>query len=485
MPASRHSYDAGMPRSWRFLAFGTAVGVVAVVAAFTLPRLLGPAAEGPATSSAAERAGPPPSTPVEVTSQPAPTTTTAPTPTTTVPPTTTTTTLAPDSAVLAGMSLEQKVGQVFMVEVHGVSATAPSAASRRANERAYGVETAAEVVTAHHVGGVIYFGRNVANPEQVAAMSAALQQAAGDGSGVGLLIATDQEGGRVNRVREPATVFPAARVFGDIARADLTESAARVSAIELRAMGINQVLAPVADVAAGRSGVIGERAFGADPALVAEQVAAAVRGYDAGRVAATPKHFPGHGGTRADSHVTLPVLGADAESWAASDLRPFAGAVAAGAPAVMVGHLALPAIDPSGAPATLSRPLITGELRGRLGFDGVVITDSLSMEGVRAAASDGEVAVQALAAGADLLLMPFDFDTAYEAVLTASRSDPAFAARLDEAVARVLGMKQALGVLEPPAYDPVAVSELVAAPAHRAVLDEVRAAATTVPSQAP
>lgn len=250
-------------------------------------------------------------------------------------------------------------------------------------------------------------------------------------------------------------------------------------------MGINQVLAPVADVAASRSGVIGDRAYGGDPGLVAEQVAAAVRGYGAGGVAATAKHFPGHGGTAADSHVTLPVLTADAAGWAASDLLPFAGAVAAGAPVVMVGHLALPAIDPSGAPATLSHRLVAGQLRGALGFDGVVVTDSLSMEGVRSAAGDAAISVQALAAGADILLMPFDFGAAYDAVLEAARTDPAFATRLDDAVARVLRLKLALGALEPPLYDPAAVADRVGVPAHRAVLEEVLAAAAGQPLSPP
>ncbi len=395
---------------------------------------------------------------------------------------TTTTTTVPSpqaevAAVLAGMSLEQKVAQVFMVEVHGTSATVPAASARRANLRAFGVETASEVVASHGVGGVIYFGHNIAGPEQVAAMSAALQQAAAAGPGVGLLISTDQEGGRVNRIGQPVTVFPSARVFGEIVDAALTERAARVSAVELRAMGINQVLAPVADVAAFQTGVIGDRAYGSDPAAVAEQAAAAVRGYLAGGVAPTVKHFPGHGGTAADSHVTLPVLDVDAATWAATALPPFVRAVEAGVPVVMVGHLALPAVDPTGVPATLSRPLVDEQLRDGLDFDGVVITDSLSMEGVRAAAADGTVAVQALTAGADVLLMPFDYSAAYGAVLGTAQQDPAFAARLDEAVTRVLLLKRGFGVLDPPPYDPAAVAENVGVPDHRAVLDEVLVAA--------
>ncbi len=474
-----------MPRPGGWLALAAALGLVAAIAAgvaFTRR-------DGGTSSSGAGAATPAPSTPAlssPASSVVVSTTMTRPPPTTSSPTSSSTSTSAPTSttttvpspqaevaAVLAGMTLEQKVAQVFMVEVHGTSATVPAASARRANLGAFGVETASEVVASHGVGGVIYFGHNVEGPEQVAAMSAALQQAAAAGPGVGLLISTDQEGGRVNRIGQPATVFPSARVFGEIGDPALTERAARVSAIELRAMGVNQVLAPVADVAAFRAGVIGDRAYGSDPSLVAEQTAAAVQGYLAGGVAPTVKHFPGHGGTAADSHVTLPVLDADAATWAAIALPPFASAVEAGVPVVMVGHLALPAVDRSGLPATLSAPLVAEQLRSRLDFDGVVITDSLSMEGVRSAAGDGAVAVRALAAGADVLLMPFDFTAAYQAVLGEAQQDPALAARLDEAVTRVLLLKRGLGVLDPPPYDPAAVAENVGVPDHRAVLDEV------------
>ncbi len=190
--------------------------------------------------------------------------------------------------------------------------------------------------------------------------------------------------------------------------------------------------------------VIGVRSFGADPQAVAELVAAEVTGYQRSGVAACAKHFPGHGDTATDSHTGLPVITHSREQWAELDAPPFRAAIDAGIDAIMTAHLVVPALDDSGDPATLSRPILTGILREELGYDGVVVTDSLGMEGVRTKYGDERVPVLALKAGVDQLLNPPHLDLAWNAVPerrtrrgthrgAARRIDPAGAAAEGEA----------------------------------------------------
>ena len=373
--------------------------------------------------------------------------------------------------LLSTMTLEDKVGQLFVVEVFGKSADDEDGRNRDA----FGVDTPAEIIEDFDVGGVLYFAENVSNPLQVATLSNDLQAAAAAGSGIGLLIAADQEGGRVVRIGEPATVFPSALTFGEVDSTDLTRRAAEATAAELRAMGINQVYAPVADVVAEpESQIIGDRSYGSDPAQVADHTAAAAQGFGAGSVAATAKHWPGHGNTATDSHAELAVIDIDRETWESVDRPPFEAAIDAGIPAVMVGHIEIQDVGGPG-PATLSRAMIETELREVLGFDGIVVTDALRMDGVRNSASDAAIAVQALQAGADMLLLPFDFHVAREAVIEAVEAGAISEARLDESVARILSLKRALGVLAPPLVDLDAVGSVVGQPAHTEINEAVQA----------
>jgi beta-N-acetylhexosaminidase len=264
---------------------------------------------------------------------------------------------------------------------------------------------------------------------------------------VPLLIATDQEQGLVSRIGPPATQFPGAMALGATGSQELARAAAGAAGAELRAMGIVQDLAPVADVNLNpRNPVIGVRSFGADPALVARLTAAQVAGYQAAGVAATAKHFPGHGDTTVDSHAGLPVIGHS------------------GVGAIMSAHIVVPALDPSRRPATLSRPILQGLLRHRLGYDGVVITDALEMAGVRQRFGDRRVPVEAVLAGADMLLMPprGAFSQEFDAVLAAVRSGRISQARLDQSVRRILRLKARLGLLGP---RPGAMDSRTAAPA--------------------
>ncbi|WP_206308876.1 glycoside hydrolase family 3 protein [Streptomyces sp. A1136] len=397
----------------------------------------------------------------------------------------------PDRAELGrlvdAMSLAEKVGQLFVSRAYGHSATAPDPADARLNQAQFGVRTAAELVARYHLGGVIYFAwaHNTRTPGQIAALSQELQlAAAGSGAGVPLLLSTDQEHGAVARIGKPATLLPGAMALGAGHRATGSTAearrAARIAGAELAAMGIRQDYAPVADVNVNPANpVIGVRSFGSDPRAVAALVAAQVRGYQGAGVAATAKHFPGHGDTETDSHVGLPLMRHTRAQWEELDEPPFRAAVAAGVDAVMTAHIVFPALDPSGDPATLSRPIVTGILRERLGFGGVVVTDALDMAGVRQKYGDDRVPVLALKAGCDQLLNPPDLALAYRSVLAAVESGELTTARIEESVLRVLELKARRVLFAGPYTAGPDLAEVGAAD-HLTAADEIAAGTTTL-----
>lgn len=387
-------------------------------------------------------------------------------------------------SLISRMTLPEKVGQLFVMRVYGHSATAPDQADIDANLSEIGVRTAAELIAKYRVGGIIYFtwAHNTRAPHQIADLSNGIQKASLEQPrGLPVLIATDQEHGIVCRVGAPATLFPGAMAIGaGGSRAD-ARTLGRISGAELRAMGVNQDYSPDADVNVNPANpVIGVRSFGADPDAVAGLVAAEVKGYQSAHVAATAKHFPGHGDTAVDSHFGFPVITHSREVWGALDAVPFLAAVKAGIDSIMTAHIMVPALDDSGDPATLSHPIVTGILRGELGYDGVVITDSLGMEGVRQKYGDDRVPVLALKAGVDQLLNPPSLDVAWNAVLDAVRGGELTEARLDESILRVLRLKTRLGLLDEPYVSRAGVDRTVGTAAHLATADRIAERTTTL-----
>jgi beta-N-acetylhexosaminidase len=370
---------------------------------------------------------------------------------------------------LKAMSLEEKVGQLFTTYAYGRTADTTEAADVASNRAAHGVDNAAELIETYHLGGIIYFAwsDNVANPDQITALSNGLQDAALADCGTPLFIATDQEHGIVTRIGPPATQLPGAMALGATHDPEAARAAAVIAGTELRAMGLNQNFAPDADVNVNPANpVIGVRSFGSDAEHVAAFVSAQVEGYQArGDLAATVKHFPGHGDTEDDSHAELPRIDHTYEEWQAIDAPPFRSAIESGVDLVMTAHIQFPALDDSLRPATLSERILTGLLREELGYDGVVITDSLRMEGVRDGYGDERIPVLALLAGADILLMPEHIDIAYNAVLEAVANGELTERRIDESVTRILGLKYRLGLFANPYADPGLVDDVVGIPA--------------------
>ena len=319
---------------------------------------------------------------------------------------------------VARMTLREKAGQVIVASWSGTGS--PAAMVRRL-----------------HLGGVVALEQNITSLSQIRGVNRSTARVVAR-RGYPAFIAVDQEGGVVRRVHLGVTPFPAFMSAGAADDTALTRRTSRISAAEMRGLGFDVVLAPIADVSVGdRDPVVGSRAAGGRPGLVARHVVAAIDGIEAAGVLPVVKHFPGHGSLDVDSHQALPVQRRGMPELRATDLVPFRAAVRAQAPAVMTGHIAVRALD-SDVPASVSRPVTSGLLRREMGYDGLVITDALDMEGVQVHARGGAAAVRALRAGADVVLMPPDPKDARDQIVRAVRSGRLPLSRLESAAARMI-----------------------------------------------
>lgn len=371
------------------------------------------------------------------------------------------------------LTLAQQVGQLFAVGFPGTEASAE----------------VLDLIQRRHVGSIILFSRNMRSAAQTLALTTTLQRAArGAGHPAPLLIMTDQEGGLVRRLGADSTVFPGNMALGAAGSAELTWEVARAAGRELAAQGINTNLAPVVDINSNPANpVIGVRSFGEDPERVAHLGLAAARGYAAGGVIPVLKHFPGHGDTASDSHLSLPVLPFTRERLDHLELVPFARGIAQGAPCVMVAHIALPALVPgmpdvdARLPASLSAAVVQGLLRDALGFVGVAFTDCLEMHAVAGGVGVARGAVLAGRAGNDIVLVSHRADrqhAALDAVLAACWSGEIAPERIQEAAARVLDLKR-----RHLSWDTLPTSEGlegVGSAEHRGLAERTFAASTTV-----
>lgn len=314
--------------------------------------------------------------------------------------------------------------------------------------RSFSPESSLALVRDRHFAGVMVTGNQILDVttddplNEVKSFNRQLQEAGAD-RGYPVIVPIDQEGGLVARLTDPLTTFPTfmsagAAIAGNRERGvSAVTAAARGSGAELRAAGYNMVFAPDGDITIGPADpIIGSRSAGSDPAIVSTAVVAAVDGYSAAGLISAVKHFPGHN-VDEDSHRGLPVLDSDRKRLRDHDLVPFRAAIADAAPGIMTGHINVPLID-DGVPASLSRKVVTTGLRHRLGFDGIVVTDSLGMGAVMQRYPGGSSTVAAIKAGSDLALMPADNDKAYDAVLAALRSGEIPEQQARDSAARVI-----------------------------------------------
>ena len=377
---------------------------------------------------------------------------------------------------LKSLTDDQLVGQLLMGRLDSTYLSADSAT----------FEDLAALVRDVHMGGFCVFGgveqvpavllngtygpTILGQPLELAAILNRLQAI----STLPLLVSGDFEHGVGMRING-ATRFPRAMAFGAAGDPALVREAARVTAVESRALGVHVNFAPVADVNNNpRNPVINIRSFGEDPARVGALVRAAVEGLQSGGVAATLKHFPGHGDTAVDTHLGLATVPHDRARLDRVELAPFRDGIAAGAAAAMVAHVEMPALDPLPGPATFSRPIVSGLLRHELEFGGVVFTDSMLMEAVNDIAGPGEAAVRAIEAGVDVVLDSSDPRAAAASLKAAMASGRLTRTQLEGSAGRVLALKARLGLHRTRSVD---LNAVMTAVGTRAAADTARVTA--------
>ncbi len=385
----------------------------------------------------------------------------------------------PDST-LSFLTLEEKIGQLFVVEL----------VASYSHHDSPSYQYALEMVRKFHVGGFLLAGGNTLDIPMVTNM---LQKE----SKLPLLINGDLEAGfntahpwRWNRgwserlplyVSGGGTAFPSQMAIGATGNTKYAFEFGRITALEARAVGIQWTNSPVADVNNNPNNpIVNTRSYGEDPVRVARMVEAYVHGLQQEHMIATLKHFPGHGDTEQDTHMGLAVLPFTQQRLDSVEIVPFKAGINAGAKAIMTAHLALPLIDPTKRPATLSKPILTGILRERLGFQGIIMTDAMRMQGVTDQFSTEEATVLTIEAGADVVLVPPDIEKAQTGVLAAVKSGRISMQRIDESVRRILSVKSWLGLEKNRTVNLDSIFYVVGAPAHEAMAQEISDASVTL-----
>lgn len=373
---------------------------------------------------------------------------------------------------ISNLSLEQKVGQLMMIGFDGTTLT----------------QDFRRVLHDLHPGGTIYFERNCGSPPQLAQLSADLQAAARANGDAGLFIAIDQEGGVVARLKEPRgfTEFPGAMAIAATADVENARRIARAMASELAALGINLNFVPDLDVNNNPANpVICTRSFGSDPGRVAAFGVAFLEAMQSAGIIATGKHFPGHGDTAIDSHLALPTVPHDRARLERVEFIPFRAAMRANVAGIMSTHVTFPAIESTpDLPSTLSRRVLTDLLRGEMGWNGLILTDELTMGALATTGYDApRAAVGAFRAGADLLLLQTGYEMHHQvqsALLDAVTRGDIPMAQLDASVNRILKAKERFGILNPPQIEIENAASRVGTESNKKISRDVARQAVTL-----
>jgi beta-N-acetylhexosaminidase len=325
------------------------------------------------------------------------------------------------------MSLEEQVGQMILAGVEGTSINAATKA----------------ILAKQHVGGIILYKNNVSSLVGSVKFINDLKKA-NAGNPAPLFVSVDQEGGKVSRLPSEFVAMPDAAKVGRTGDAQLAKDEGALIARELKLMGFNVDFAPVLDVNSNPNNpVIGTRSYGTTAKLVTKMGLAAMEGLRGGGVVAVVKHFPGHGDTSVDSHLELPLVNKTTKQLQAMEWIPFKAAIDANTDAVMIAHIMFPKIDPD-APASISKIIIGDQLRGTLGYNGVVITDDMTMGAIANNYGIAEAALRSVEAGSDIILVAHGYDTAkavYDKLLSSVKSGKLTEARIEESVVRILKLK--------------------------------------------
>ena len=365
--------------------------------------------------------------------------------------------------LVSKMTLEEKVGQLFFLCFR-------KDASR--NDIQQLDEPSLSALHTIRPGGVVLFGENISTVEGVRNWIASAQQTAE----IPLFVSVDQEGGAVQRIRHteaiPATDLPDMYEVGMTGNSSYALAVGQVIGKELSVFGFNMDFAPTCDVFSNpQNTVIGRRAFSGDPQVVADCSVQLGKGLEENGIIPVAKHFPGHGDTAEDSHDGYAVSQKSLEQLKETELIPFRAQIEAGVPFIMAAHISLPAVSSDNTPASLSEPVLTGLLRETLGYDGVIITDALDMGAIVQNYGTEQACVQALKAGADMLLMPADPQAGFNAVLEAVRNGEISEERLNASVERILETKEKYGLFEPSApTDP----SVLGCEEHQAVVQDIK-----------
>lgn len=336
--------------------------------------------------------------------------------------------------LLADMTLEEKIYQLFIVapeQLTGISQVTAAGNATKAKLQQY------------PVGGLVYFSGNLVSVDQTKTMLSNVQRFSNEIEGVDLFLCVDEEGGRVARVAKNGAFQ--VENMPSMANVSGEEEAFRCGdtiGAYLRELGFNVDFAPDADVLTNSANtVIGDRSFGSDPETVTKYAIAYSDGLHANGMMSTFKHFPGHGATEADTHEGYAYTGKSYEELMEAELKPFQAAGANGVDMVMVAHISVPAVSGDDTPSSLSERMITGILRGELGYDGLIVTDALNMGAIAQHYGSSTAAVKAVEAGVDLLLMPGDLQAAYSGIYNAVQNGEISEERIDESVRRILTAK--------------------------------------------
>ena len=339
--------------------------------------------------------------------------------------------------ILNSMTTEEKAAQIFFVTPEAITGVQTVTAAGEATKAA---------LEKYPVGGLVYFSANLISPEQTRTMLANTWAYSQEVMKVPVYLGVDEEGGTVARVASnPAfsvTQYQGMRAIGDTGDPSQAYQAAQTISSYLKDLGFNMDFAPDADVITNpENKVIGNRSFGTDPQLVGDMVSAAVKGFRDQVMASCIKHFPGHGGTKGDTHEGYAYTDRTVEQMESAELLPFRSGIEAGVEFIMASHISAPNTPAGDTPASLSSYMLTDLLREQMGYQGLVITDAMNMGAISQQYSSAQAAVQAFQAGADMILMPENFTEAYNGILQAVQSGQITQERLDTSVLRILETK--------------------------------------------